>query len=74
MVFDYSKLRGRIKEVYETEGAFATAIGMSSVSLSGRLNNKLSWEQPEMILAGELLDIEKEDLHKYFFTRKLKKV
>lgn len=70
--FDYSKLRGRIKEVYKTETEFAKELGLSTVSLSGRLNNKLNFEQSEMLKIGELLEIEKEDLHNYFFTRQLK--
>ena len=38
--FDYSKLRGRIKEVYGKEGAFADALGITPKSLSDWLNNK----------------------------------
>ena len=68
--FDYSKLRGRIKEVYKTETEFAKELGLSTVSLSGRLNNKLNFEQSEMLKIGELLEIEKEDLHSYFLDRK----
>ena len=71
-MYDYSKLRGKIKEVYSTEGSFSKDLGMSGVSLSGRLNNKLSWNQPEMIKVGILLDIPKEELHQYFFTKELK--
>lgn len=73
MIFNYSKLRGRIREKFGTEGAFASAMGISTVSLSGRLNNKLSFEQPEMIKAGKLLDIPIEELAFYFFERDLKK-
>ena len=40
-MFDYSKLRGRIKEKYDTQDAFADAIGIGRVSLSKRLNNQL---------------------------------
>ena len=29
MVFDYSRLRGKIKEVYNTQEAFCVAMGMS---------------------------------------------
>jgi len=71
--FDYSKLRGRIKELYKTETEFAKELGLSTVSLSGRLNNKLNFEQSEMLKIGEMLNIDKEDLHNYFFTRQIKK-
>ena len=39
MAFDFSKLRGKIKEVFGTQEKFAKAMGMSSVSLSAKLNN-----------------------------------
>ena len=37
-VFDYSKLRGKIKEVFGTQAKFAKAMGMSTVTLSAKLN------------------------------------
>lgn len=72
--FDYSKSRGRIKELYKTETEFAKELGLSTVSLSGRLINKLNFEQSEMLKIGDLLNIDKEDLHIYFFTRQVKKI
>ena len=33
-MFDYSKLKGKIKEVFGTQSAFAKAMGLSGVSLS----------------------------------------
>lgn len=38
-MFDYSKLKGKIKEVFGTQSAFAKAMGLSGVSLSSKLNN-----------------------------------
>lgn len=46
MVFNYSKLRGKIREVYGTESAFAVALGMGRVSLSQRLNNAAEFSLP----------------------------
>ncbi len=68
--FDYSKLRGRIKEVYHTEMSFAKALGISSVSLSKRLNNQIGFDSPEMHRACELLKIPLEEAPSYFFSRK----
>lgn len=73
MKFNYSFLRGKIKEVVGTESEFAGLIGISKVSLSGKLNNKIFWNQDEMILTGQVLKIDNKDLHKYFFTKQVKK-
>lgn len=40
-VFDYARLRGKIKEVFGTQDAFADAIGLGRVSVSQRLNNQI---------------------------------
>ena len=47
-VFDYSKLRGKIKEVFGTQDAYANAIGLGRVAVSMRLNNQLEFSQQEM--------------------------
>lgn len=39
MVFSYAKLRGRIKEYFKTQEAFAKELGISRTSLNLRLNN-----------------------------------
>lgn len=72
VVFDYSKLRGKIKEVFGTQAAFAAEIPMSLVSLSEKLNNKVQFSQREINRACVLLQIAKEDIPKYFFTPKVK--
>ena len=68
MAFDYSKLLGKIKEVYGTQGDFAAAIDMSEKTLSMKLNNKLAWKQTEIIKGCELLHISSKDIHRYFFS------
>ena len=70
IIFDYSKLRGRIKEVFGTENDFAKALGISTVSLSLRLNNKVGFEASEMHKACQLLDIPIKESHLYFFYQK----
>jgi transcriptional regulator with XRE-family HTH domain len=66
--FDYSKLRGKIKEVFNTQAAFAKEMGMSKTSLSEKLNNKVEFTQKEIKKAIELLHIPKEEIPMYFFT------
>lgn len=69
IIYDYSKLRGKIKEVFGTQDSFASAMGISSVSVSSKLNNKTYFEQPEMLRAGRVLGIPNEKLHEYFFCK-----
>ena len=71
--FDYSVLRGRIKEKFHTEMAFASALGISTVSLSKRLNNQIGFDSPEMHKSCELLEIPLEDAPKYFFKKQERK-
>ena len=72
VVFDYSKVRGKIKEVFGTQSAFASAMEMSPVSLSEKLNNKVQFSQKEIDKACVLLQIAKEEIPIYFFTPKVK--
>jgi transcriptional regulator with XRE-family HTH domain len=67
MAFDYNKLRGRIKEMYGTQDAFAEAIGIGRVSLSEKLNNKVEFKQREINKACDVLKIPIEDMTDYFF-------
>lgn len=69
----YAKLRGKIREVFGTQEAFAEAVGMSTVSVSQRLNNKLEWKTSEIVNACMLLGIPLEKAAEYFFTKEVKK-
>lgn len=68
MVFNYRKLRGKIREMFQTEQAFAKAMGISKTSLSAKLNNQVEFSQKEIELAIELLKISKDEIPVYFFT------
>lgn len=68
MSFDYSKLRGRIKEVFGTQEHFANAMSMSNTSVSLKLNNQREWTQREIDKATKLLGIEDHEITLYFFT------
>lgn len=70
-MYDYRKLRGKIKEYYDTQNAFATALGISKSALSARLMSKTSFSQKEIIMSCELLHIEDSDIRAYFFTPKV---
>lgn len=70
-IFDYDKLRGRIKEYFKTEGKFSEKLGISSVQLSNLLNNKATWDQLLINKACMLLEILSIEIPVYFFTEKV---
>jgi len=71
MTFNYSKLRGRIREVFGTQDRFAEAMGRSDTSISKKLNNKSEWTQQEINRAVEVLGIDDVDVAAYFFAQKV---
>lgn len=68
---NYAKLRGRIREIFGTQEAFAKAIGLSKSGVSMRLNGKVNWTAEEIERAKEALDFSAEEIGTYFFTRKV---
>lgn len=68
MSYNYSKLRGKIVEVFGTNEPFATAMGMSERTLSLKLNSLRFWKQPEMERACDLLGISRVEIPAYFFA------
>ena len=74
MLFDFSKLRGRIVEKFGTCAAFSAAVGIPESALSARLNNKVSIDAEEMMLWSQpdMLDIPLEKVYIYFLTPKVR--
>lgn len=70
MIYDYSRLRGRIREKYGTETAFAEKMGVSTVTLSSKLNNRKAFTQPEIFEAMGLLGIHRDQISDFFFCDK----
>lgn len=71
MTFNYSKLRGRIVEKYGNQSGFSQQMGMSEHTLSKKMTGKVSWKQPEIVRACDVLDISACDIPLYFFTNKV---
>lgn len=71
MSCDYSKLRGRIKEIYGTQDRFAEAIGIGRVSLSKRLQGKLDFSSSEITKSIAVLKINENDIGEFFFKVKV---
>lgn len=74
MVYDYSKLEGRIVEKFGTRENFAKSLGVTAKSIYEKLNNKTIWKQPEISKAVELLSISGEDIELYFFKKKAQEI
>ena len=74
MKFNYSKLRGKIKEVFNTQEKFAREMDISTTTLSAKLNNKIQLSQSEIEKTVELLKIDKEDIPVYFFDVEVQEV
>lgn len=71
MQYDYNALKGLIREKFQTNGAFALAIGLSERSLSLKLNNEVPFKQPQIDKAAEVLNLRPEQIPKYFFRKKV---
>ena len=67
VMFDYKKLRGKIREVFGTEKQFAKALGISSTSLSLKFNGESSFKQSQISRCCELLGIPVKEIGQYCF-------
>lgn len=63
----YAKLRGRIREKFGTQDAFAKAMEMHPASMSSKLTGKTEWTRAEIEKACVLLEIPLAEAHLYFF-------
>ena len=73
LVFDYSKLRGRIREICKTQENYAEKLGIGYVSLSKRLNNQLEFSSSEIYNSCDVLEIPVNQIPDYFFTLEVQK-
>ena len=71
LIFDYSKLCGRIIEKCGNHREFAKAINVSPTTLSLKLNNKTYFSQAEIQRAIPVLGIEPGSVYRYFFTLRI---
>lgn len=72
-MFDYAKLRGKIREVFGSNRNFAKAMEMDYSALSNKLNKKSPWKEEEIEKACYLLGIPIEEVWLYFFNSKVVK-
>lgn len=67
-IFDYSKLRGLLRENSVTMADYAGIIGISSTSLYERLANKKAFTQTEIDLTKQKFNLNAEQVDLIFFT------
>ena len=70
-IYDYSKLRGKIKEIYKTQTLFAAAMSMNEATLSNKLNNNVEFSQKEMNKTCDLFNEPYSMIEVYFFIHKV---
>ena len=70
-MYDYSKLKGLIREKFGTQRKVAEKMGISSRSMSMKMTGKRFFQQDEISFLCELLGIQAGDIYDYFFTRKV---
>ena len=72
-MFDYTKLRSRIKEVLGTQDQYAKALGLGRVSVSQSLNNQREFSAGEMLRTAQVLHFSVSEIPDYFFNQKVQK-
>ena len=70
-MWDYSKLRGRIVEVFGSIRAFSKALGKSEQATHKYLNCTTRFDQDSIEKWCDLLKIPLENAMPYFFTKKV---
>jgi hypothetical protein len=68
---EYSKLRGRIVELYGSQGAFAKKIGKTEQSITAKLNGRSQFSQKDIVDWSNALSLGVDEVGIYFFTSKL---
>lgn len=73
IVFDYSKLKGRIVEILDNQSNYAKLLNLSETSITNKLNNKVDFSQTEIFKSIKILNIDLKEINAYFFTPKVEK-
>ena len=71
--YNYSKIKAKIKELGLTQYDFAKQIGITEQTLILRFNNKRPFRQDEIQKTMYLFNEPLENIHIYFFTKKVQK-
>lgn len=69
MSINYNKLKGRIIEKLGKNEKFQELMGFSKPTLYAKLSGKSEFTQEEILKACEILEINSDEIHLYFFTK-----
>lgn len=73
--YNFDKLKGKIKEVFNTQNDFAIAMNMAPNTLSAKLNNLSEFTSNEISNAIKLLKINSgEEAWNIFFTQQVENI
>ena len=70
LIFDYSKLIGKIREMGFTQDTLAERVGIGASTMNLKLCNKRLFKQDEILRIVEALKIAIADIPIYFFCLK----
>lgn len=68
LVFDFSKLKGRIVEKVGTQKELYQLLGWSNSTLALKLANKTRFSGKDILDICKILEIPNEEIGTYFFT------
>ena len=71
ILFNYSKLKGRIVEKCGTQRVFAALMSISEATLISKLKGYTYFTQKEIAVAIKLLEIQPGEVTDYFFTERV---
>lgn len=70
MFYDYSYLKGFIRQEYGTNQSYADFLGIGTTSLYNRLANRVPFTQEEIDRTAKRNNLSADRLVQLFFTRK----
>lgn len=71
--YDYSKLKGKIREFFATQSDYAQRLSISNTSLSNKLNNKTPFDQNEIVDSIDIFNLNLQETFDCFFNLKVDK-
>ena len=66
--FDYSKLKGRITEICDSQKVFAERLGITEGTLTSKLLGYTYFTQKEILRSIDILSIDPGEVAVYFFA------
>lgn len=68
VIYTYNKLRGRIVEKFGSQANFARKLGITTTTLSKKMQCKTGFSQEDIETWASMLDIQRNEFSDYFFT------